>query len=45
MRIDVFNLLNSQTAISYVKEDVPIFGEIWGRQQPRQIRIMIKLKF
>jgi hypothetical protein len=45
LRIDVFNLLNSQTAISYVKEDVPIFGEIWGRQQPRQARIMIKVKF
>ena len=45
VRLDVFNLLNSQTPISYVKEDVPIFGSIWGRQQPRQARISAKLKF
>lgn len=45
VRVDIFNLLNSQTPISYVKEDIPVFGEIWGRQQPRQARVMIKIKF
>jgi hypothetical protein len=45
LRFDVFNLLNSQTPISYVKENIPIFGHVWGRQQPRQARVMIKVKF
>jgi hypothetical protein len=44
LRVDIFNILNSQKAISYVKEDIPIFGEVWGRQQPRQARIMVKFK-
>jgi len=44
-RIDVLNVLNSQKPVSYVKEDVPIFGEVWGRQQPRQARISIKIKW
>jgi len=45
VRLDIFNLLNSQTPISFVKEDIPIFGEIWERQQPRQARILIKLSW
>jgi len=45
VRLDMFNLLNSQRPISYVKEDVGIFGTVWGRQQPRQARISAKLKF
>jgi hypothetical protein len=45
LRLDVFNLLNSQRPISYVKEDIPIFGEVWGRQQSRQARILIKLSW
>ncbi len=45
LRLDVFNLLNSQRPLSYVKEDIPIFGEVWGRQRPRQARILIKLSW
>jgi len=45
LRLDLFNLLNSQKPLSYVKEDIPIFGEVWGRQLPRQARVMIKLKW
>jgi len=45
IRLDVFNALDSQTPIAYVKEDVPVFGAVWGRQQPRQARISAKLKF
>jgi len=45
LRLDIFNLLNSQKPISYVKEDIPIFGEVWGRQQPRQARLMIRIKW
>ena len=45
VRLDVFNLLNSQSPISYVKEDVPIFSTVWGRQQSRQARISARLKF
>ena len=45
VRLDVFNLLNSQRPISFVKADSSIFGEVWGRQQPRQARLSAKLKF
>ena len=45
LRIDIFNLTNSQEPISYVKEDIPIFGEVWGRQQPRQARVMVKIRW
>ena len=45
VRLDVFNMFNSQIPISYVKEDVPIFGQVWGRQLPRQARVSAKLKF
>ena len=45
LRIDILNILNSQRAVSYVKEDIPSFGEIWGRQQPRQARIQIRIRW
>jgi hypothetical protein len=45
VRTDIFNLLNSQQPLSYVKQDNLIFGQIWGRQQPRQARLMIRLKW
>jgi hypothetical protein len=45
LRFDVFNLTNSQKPISFVKEDIPIFGDIWSRQQPRQARVMIKVRW
>jgi hypothetical protein len=44
-RVDILNLFNSQRPISFVKEDIAIFGEVWGRQQPRQARVMVKLKW
>ncbi|MFP4082956.1 MAG: carboxypeptidase regulatory-like domain-containing protein [Candidatus Aminicenantes bacterium] len=43
LRLDIFNLLDSQRPISYVKEDIPIFEAVWGRQQPRQARVSVKL--
>jgi hypothetical protein len=42
LRLDFLNVLNSQTPISYVQEDIPSFGEIWGRQQPRLMRASIR---
>jgi hypothetical protein len=45
VRIDVFNVLDSQVPISYVKEDIPVFGQVWARQQPRQARLMAKIKW
>ncbi|MFQ6082208.1 MAG: carboxypeptidase regulatory-like domain-containing protein [Candidatus Aminicenantia bacterium] len=45
IRLDVFNLFNSQKPISFVKEDIPIFGQVWARQEPRQVRLMLKLKW
>jgi len=45
LRLDVFNILNSQQPISYVKEDIGLFGQVWGRQQPRQARLSAKIVF
>ncbi len=45
VRLDMLNLLNSQRPISYVKEDIPIFGQVWGRQLPRQARVMVRLRW
>jgi hypothetical protein len=45
LRLDVFNLLNSQRPISFVKENIPIFGEVWARQQPRQARASLRFKW
>ena len=28
-----------------IKENIPIFGDIWSRQQPRQARVMIKIRW
>jgi len=45
VRFDVFNVLNSQQPVSYVKEDIGLFNAVWGRQQPRQARLSAKVKF
>jgi len=45
VRADVFNVFDSQEHISYVKEDIPQFGQVWARQQPRQARLMAKVKW
>ncbi|MBM3293570.1 MAG: TonB-dependent receptor [Candidatus Aminicenantes bacterium] len=45
VRLDVFNALNSQRPISYVKENIPLFGTAWALQQPRQARVSALLKF
>jgi hypothetical protein len=45
LRVDVFNLLDSQRPISFVKENIPIFGAVWARQQPRQARATLRFKW
>jgi hypothetical protein len=45
VRMDLLNLFNSQRPISFVKEDIPIFGQVWSRQQPRQARMMVRLRW
>jgi hypothetical protein len=45
LRLDLLNLFDSQRPISYVKEDIPIFRDVWGRQQPRQARVMVRLRW
>ncbi len=45
MRVDIFNLFNSQKPISYVKEDTLAFGQIWSRQQPREARITLRVRW
>ncbi|MBM3296561.1 MAG: TonB-dependent receptor [Candidatus Aminicenantes bacterium] len=44
-RLDVLNLFNSQQPVAFVKEDIPIFGQVWGRQNPRQARLMARFKW
>lgn len=46
VRLDVLNIFDSQKPISFVKMNIPaIFGKVWGRQQPRQARVMVRLKW
>jgi hypothetical protein len=46
LRLNAFNILNSQTAISYVKaEDSPLFEEVWGRQEPSWLQLQAILRF
>ena len=45
VRLDVFNVLNSQRPVSFVKENIPVFGEVWALQQPRLARVSALLKF
>jgi hypothetical protein len=43
--VNVYNLFNSQTPVSYAKEDTDIFGQVWGRQLPRWVQIRAGLRF
>jgi len=45
LRLNVFNILNSQTATSYVRADTALFGEIFGRQEPRWLQFHVLFKF
>ncbi len=45
LRFDVFNVFNSQNPVSYIKEDIPIFGQVWARQAPRQARLSLKISW
>jgi hypothetical protein len=43
--INVYNLLNSQRPVSYVKEDTELFGQVWARQLPRWVQLKAAIKF
>jgi hypothetical protein len=43
--VNVYNLMNSQQPVSYVKEDNELFGQVWARQLPRWVQIKATLKF
>jgi len=43
--LNVYNLLNSQRPISFVKEDTELFGQVWGRQLPRWLQFKFTMKF
>lgn len=45
LRLNIFNLLNSQRPISFVKADTALFGDVWGRQLPRWMQFQVTLKF
>lgn len=43
--LNVYNLLNSQRPISYVQEDIDLFGQVWGRQLPCWLQVKVTLRF
>jgi hypothetical protein len=45
LRLNVYNLLNSQKPISFVKEDTSLFGQVWARQLPRWLQLQIVFRF
>ena len=43
--VNVYNLFNSQTPVSYVKEDTELFGQVWARQLPRWVQLKAAVRF
>jgi len=43
--INVYNLLNSQRPVSFLKEDTSLFGQVWGRQLPRWLQLKVTMRF
>ncbi len=43
--MNVYNLLNSQEPVSFMKEDNEQFGKVWARQLPRWIQFKAILRF
>ena len=43
--VNVYNLLNSQRPVSYMKEDNELFGEVWARQLPRWVQLKANFRF
>jgi hypothetical protein len=45
LRLNVFNLLNSQNPTTYIMADNVLFGEVFGRQLPRWLQFHVMFKF
>lgn len=45
LRLNVYNLLNRQDPVSYVRADTPLFGGVYGRQRPRWLQFHVMIKF
>jgi hypothetical protein len=43
--LNVYNLLNGQRPVSYVKEDAALFGQVWARQLPRWVQLKARIRF
>jgi hypothetical protein len=43
--LDVYNLLNSQRPVSFMREDNELFGQVWGRQLPRWAQFKFRVRF
>jgi len=43
--INIYNIMNSQQPVSFVKSDNSLFGQVWARQLPRWTQIKAILKF
>ncbi|MFP4082285.1 MAG: carboxypeptidase regulatory-like domain-containing protein [Candidatus Aminicenantes bacterium] len=45
LRLNANNVLNSQKPVSYVRADTDLFGEVWGRQNPRWLQFHVILRW
>jgi hypothetical protein len=45
VRLNAFNILNSQRPVSFVKADTALFGQVWGRQEPFWLQLQAILRF
>jgi hypothetical protein len=43
--LNVYNLLNSQRPVAFVREDTELFGQIWTRQLPRWVQLKATMRF
>ncbi len=43
--MNIYNLMNSQKPVSYVKEDNDLFGQVWARQLPRWVQLKLNFRF
>lgn len=43
--VSVYNLLDSQRPVAYVKEDTELFGQVWARQLPRWVQLTAAVRW
>ena len=43
--VNVYNLLNSQRPVAFVRQDTELFGQVWARQLPRWLQLKLMVRF